>query len=159
MLFEKWLKIICRHCPNLDKLCLFKMESWFSSSKPQELKGSDSQKAQEVHTDSRKEQLSFQGSAFTSQPPMWVELQRLNRAKQETRRNSESSSSFKEAALPLPGMLPAPTPFLFRTSEALLFLQLWVLPTRSNPPHTCFHITIFFLFNLFTVNNYVYFSE
>lgn len=66
MQYEMWLKIICRHCLNLDKFCLFNMESWFSSTKPQGLKGLDSQKAEGVRSDSRKEQLSFQGPASTA---------------------------------------------------------------------------------------------
>lgn len=69
-------------------------------------------------------------------------------------------SLFNEAALPSARNVHCThTPCLFRTREALLFSQLWVLPARTNSPHTCFRITVLFFLSLFTVNNYVYFSE
>lgn len=45
LLFKKWLHIICKHCPKLDKFCLFQTDSWFSSAKPHELKGLAPRKA------------------------------------------------------------------------------------------------------------------
>ena len=120
MQYEMWLKIICRHCLNLDKFCLFNMENWFLSTTPQELKGLDSQKAQEVHSDSRRN--SCHSRALLPLQSLLGKLRyRLNRTEQEIRRNSESSSPFKEAALPSAWNAPhTHTPY-FQNQRALLF--------------------------------------
>ena len=155
MQYEMWLKIICRHCLNLDKFCLFNMENWFLSTTPQELKGLDSQKAQEVHSDSRRN--SCHSRALLPLQSLLGKLRyRLNRTEQEIRRNSESSSPFKEAALPSAWNTPhTHTTYFSEPTSSTFFLQFWVLSNRANPPNTCFQITVFFLFNLFTVNVYV----